>query len=82
MSIPQAARQAERGLRALVEERGYLVLYRPAETNRCPGCGGGHWYVGRATAECAGCATAIALAPTETSFEFDTIKRASAPDQE
>lgn len=41
---------------------GYQILYRPEETNRCPGCGQSQWIVGRTTAECAFCSTAIAIA--------------------
>jgi len=44
--------------------RGFLVLYRPGEVNFCPGCGRTHWYVGRLSAECGFCGTAIALADT------------------
>jgi hypothetical protein len=44
--------------------RGYQLLYRPGETNHCPACGRTHWYVGRLSAECAFCATAVALADT------------------
>lgn len=47
--------------RAMPHERGYVVLYRMAETNHCPGCGGCAWHVGRQTAECAHCGTAIPL---------------------
>jgi hypothetical protein len=42
--------------------RGHHVVYRAEETNRCPGCGRAQWHVGRQTAECAFCGTAIALA--------------------
>src|SRR5436305_10744940 len=42
--------------------RGHHVVYRAQETNRCPGCGRAHWHVGRLTAECAFCETAIPLA--------------------
>ena len=42
--------------------RGYHVLYRPEEKNHCPGCGQAQWIVGRVTAECAFCSTAIAIA--------------------
>jgi hypothetical protein len=38
------------------------VVYRAEETNRCPGCGRAQWHVGRVTAECAFCETAIPLA--------------------
>jgi hypothetical protein len=44
--------------------RGYQLLYRPGEINHCPGCGRTHWYVGRLSAECAFCSTAVALADT------------------
>lgn len=44
--------------------RGYQLLYRVGEANHCPACGRTHWYVGRLSAECAFCATALALADT------------------
>jgi hypothetical protein len=40
---------------------GYRVAYRENEANRCPGCGGSHWTIGRVTAECAYCGTALPL---------------------
>jgi len=42
--------------------RGYQFVYRDNETNRCPGCGRTHWYIGRLLAECGFCGTAIPLA--------------------
>jgi hypothetical protein len=42
--------------------RGYHAVYRPNETNHCPGCGRSHWIVGRSLAECGFCATALPLA--------------------
>lgn len=42
--------------------RGFLPTYHHNETNRCPGCTGVSWYVGRLSAECAFCGTAIPLA--------------------
>lgn len=36
--------------------------YYAGEDNRCPGCGRSHWLVGRSTAECAFCSTALPLA--------------------
>jgi hypothetical protein len=42
--------------------RGYTILYREDEVNHCPGCGRTHWYIGRLSAECGFCATAIPLA--------------------
>lgn len=47
---------------ARAEERGYCILYQPDVVNHCPGCGRSHWFVGRASAECAFCFTAIPLA--------------------
>jgi hypothetical protein len=41
--------------------RGYQVLFRSDEHNHCPGCGHSQWFVGRATAECAFCGTALPL---------------------
>jgi hypothetical protein len=40
---------------------GYRIAYRPAQVNHCPGCGHTHWLVGRTTAECAHCATALPI---------------------
>jgi hypothetical protein len=40
---------------------GYRITYRPDHINHCPGCGRSHWYVGRITAECGFCGTAIPL---------------------
>ena len=40
---------------------GYRIAYRPHETNHCPGCGKSQWMVGRMTAECACCGTALPL---------------------
>ena len=42
--------------------RGYHAVYRQQETNHCPGCGRTHWYVGRISAECGFCATALPFA--------------------
>ena len=42
--------------------RGYFVVYHENEVNHCPGCGRTHWYVGRVSAECGFCATALPLA--------------------
>ena len=43
-------------------ERGYHAVYREHEVNHCPGCGRTHWLIGRMSAECAFCATALPLA--------------------
>ena len=44
------------------QHRGYRVAYHENEVNHCPGCGRTHWYVGRVSAECGFCATALPLA--------------------
>lgn len=46
------------------QHRGYHVVYRPGETNRCPGCCGSNWWIGRVMAECAFCGTALDLPET------------------
>ncbi len=45
--------------------RGYSMLYRGADTS-CPGCGRTNWIIGRFSAECGFCATALPLAPETT----------------
>lgn len=40
---------------------GYRIAYRQHEANHCPGCGQSHWVIGRTTAECAFCGTALPL---------------------
>ncbi len=44
------------------QSRGYCVVYHEDEVNHCPGCGRTHWFVGRVSAECGFCATALPLA--------------------
>ncbi|PKB13327.1 hypothetical protein B0I00_3365 [Novosphingobium kunmingense] len=46
--------------------RGYQVLFHADSVNRCPGCHGTNWLVGRITAECARCGTALPLAEAAT----------------
>jgi ribosomal protein S27E len=40
---------------------GNRVAYRSHEVNHCPDCGKSQWMIGRLTAECAYCATALPL---------------------
>lgn len=44
--------------------RGLRGLYRHGEINHCPGCGRTSWVIGRFSAECGVCATALPLAET------------------
>ncbi len=46
---------------ANVARQGFSFIYRQGERNFCPDCGRGHWHIGRSTAECAFCATAVPL---------------------
>ena len=45
-------------------QRGHHIVYRANESNHCPGCGRSHWYIGRISAECGFCGTAVPLAET------------------
>jgi hypothetical protein len=46
--------------------RGYHAVYRDGEVNHCPGCGRTHWLIGRVSAECAFCTTALPLREAAT----------------
>lgn len=47
---------------ATIAARGYQPNYRDGMD--CPGCGRSAFHIGRQSAECAHCATALPLAPT------------------
>jgi len=55
--------------------RGYQFLFHANECNRCPGCGRAQWYVGRLTAECVFCGTALPLAEAHWSESGATPQR-------
>lgn len=59
--VPVISAATTRTAVARPELRGFHVVFRSGETNRCPGCGRSHWYVGRTTAECAFCETALPI---------------------
>jgi hypothetical protein len=66
-----------------IAQRGYHIFYRAHEANHCPGCGRTHWYVGRMTAECAFCGTALPLesAPMAAGGQIvRTVHRRVIPD--
>jgi len=46
--------------------RGYHAVYHAGEVNHCPGCGRTHWIIGRMSAECAFCSTALPLKEAHT----------------
>jgi hypothetical protein len=54
--------------------RGYCIVYREDVVNHCPGCGRTHWYVGRTTAECGFCTTALPL-QSATAFGIGGLSR-------
>jgi hypothetical protein len=56
--------------------RGYVVTYRPGQAHACPGCGGEQWHVGRQTAECACCLTALPLADPGSRLAGDNVRPA------
>ncbi|MFZ3483826.1 hypothetical protein [Sphingomonas sp. 3-13AW] len=39
----------------------HRAMYRLSEINHCPGCGQSQWFVGRMSAECAFCHTALPI---------------------
>src|SRR5437764_8471050 len=47
---------------ATLANRGHHIVYRANSDNHCPGCGRSHWHIGRITAECGFCGTAVPLA--------------------
>jgi hypothetical protein len=59
--------RAQRDFGLDLAARGHHVVYRANESNRCPGCGRAQWYIGRMTAECGFCGTAVALAEAQWS---------------
>ena len=44
--------------------RGLHGLFRRDEVNHCPGCGRSSWLVGRFSAQCGFCSTALPLSQT------------------
>jgi hypothetical protein len=57
-------------------KRGHHIVYRANVSNHCPGCGRSQWYIGRVSAECSFCGTAVPLA--EASWHEATPHAVSA----
>jgi hypothetical protein len=54
-----------------LSSRGYQVLFWRDQVNHCPGCGKSAWHVGRLTAECGFCGTALSINDaTRSNFEL------------
>ena len=54
--------RASASFAASLGQRGHHIVYRANAENHCPGCGRSHWYIGRISAECGFCGTAVPLA--------------------
>jgi hypothetical protein len=59
---------------AVGAEAAAIFYYQSGKANRCPGCGGSQWLVGRVMAECAQCETAL---PLQASFRASRVKSGS-----
>lgn len=57
--------RSEKTFQLDLSSRGYVVLFHPDQPNHCPGCGHSQWYVGRVSAECGICGTALPLAEAQ-----------------
>ena len=57
-------------------QRGHHIVYRANQANHCPGCGRSQWYIGRVSAECGFCGTAVPLAETG---RHDSVSRSGRP---
>ena len=69
---------------ATLANRGHHIVYRANSDNHCPGCGRSHWYIGRISAECGFCGTAVPLAEARSEFlgtPGGTAKPTTSPDQ-
>jgi PilZ domain-containing protein len=62
MSEVQVFERTSASFAASLAKRGHHIVYRINESNHCPGCGRSHWYIGRVSAECGFCGTAVPLA--------------------
>ena len=60
---------------ASLAQRGHHIVYRANADNHCPGCGRSQWYIGRISAECGFCGTAVPLAEAR----FDDAGPVPAP---
>ena len=56
------ARQQGKTFLAQLLASGYRPTYRAGSPCQCPGCGGSNWWLGRTSAECAFCGTALPYA--------------------
>src|SRR3954469_19062460 len=64
---------------ATLANRGHHIVYRANADNHCPGCGRSHWYIGRISAECGFCGTAVPLAEAKHEEVFSAPRRDKVP---
>jgi hypothetical protein len=67
--------RASASFAAALAKRGHHIVYRANEANHCPGCGRSQWYIGRVSAECGFCGTAVPLAETSRHEAMQTPTR-------
>lgn len=79
MSDVQMFERTAPSFAASLAQRGHHIVYRANESNHCPGCGRSQWYIGRVSAECGFCGTAVPLAETGRSDGAAVAARARAP---
>jgi len=58
--------------------RGHHIVYRANAANHCPGCGRSQWFIGRVSAECGFCGTAVPLAEARGDYHGAASPRAPA----
>jgi hypothetical protein len=85
MSNVMMYERASASFAAGLAKRGHHIVYRANESNHCPGCGRSHWHIGRVTAECGFCGTAVPLAETSIHEAASSMPRpknaSSSPDE-
>ena len=73
----QVFERASASFAASLAKRGHHIVYRANSLNHCPGCGRSQWFIGRVSAECGFCGTAVPLA--EAAWQEASPRGASAP---
>ena len=64
---------------ATLPDRGHHIVYRASASSHCPGCGRSNWYIGRITAECGFCGTAVPLAEASSTYSSTGARSAKRP---
>src|SRR5436190_15452746 len=62
MSDVMVYERAPASFASALAQRGHHIVYRANASNHCPGCGHSNWFIGRVSAECGFCGTAVPLA--------------------